>query len=127
MNKLDSWNKSKLSNFFFRLIRPSTWNDQCEVSMRVDEFVNKLIDDDLFIGYEELHTANFKTKSGVIVGIWVSNFPYSYGTIYRRDGELVEIDKLGPSMQTRYKLASYLASKKINPLYAKLNKFLEGV
>ncbi|MDV7395893.1 hypothetical protein RZS08_31165, partial [Arthrospira platensis SPKY1] len=75
MNKI----QKKPNEFFFRLFRPNTWHNQVEVSMLVDQFINKLIDEDLLDGVPN-HTdrvAKFKTKSGITVDIWIANFPYS--------------------------------------------------
>ena len=123
MNKI----QKKPNEFFFRLFRPNTWHNQVEVSMLVDEFINKLIDEDLLdkVPNHTDRTAKFKTKSGITVDIWIANFPYAYGTIYKRDSSYFELDKLGPSFQTRYKLFNYLEAKRIAKVTQELNDLVE--
>ena len=117
------------SEFLFRLFRPSTWYNQVEVSARVDEFINKLIDDDLLVEVPNLFSccAAFKTKSGSIVKIWIANFPYASGVVYERDDSPFTLDNYGCSIKTRYKLHNYIQQKRFQKQLQELNDLMDSI
>lgn len=120
MSKLASFRPKE---FFFRLMHPSTWYNSREVSDLVDKMINDLIDEDRLVSVDK-YTAAFKTKSGQIVEIWICNFPYAYGNVYRVQGHKFSFENYGPHFTTRYKLAKYLADKLYEKQMKKLNELM---
>lgn len=103
-----------------------TWANQLKISNEIDCFVNQLIDDDslVHIPKQYRHTAEFKTKSGKVVSLWISNYPYAYGSVYARDGKKFTIESFGPSFQTRKRLKMYIEAKRRKAVDSELESLM---
>ena len=96
----------RLSDFFYRLVRPEFWVQIYRTDYKYDEILNDLLDSHEI----EIITSNFIKLNGIV--IWVSNYPYAYGTPYGADEML-------PRPRTRVRLKEMVTSKRHNKQLSK--------
>ena len=81
----------RLSDFFYRLIRPSFWIQNHRTDYKYDEILNELLDNHEII----IRSNNTIILNGLVV--WTSNYPYAYGIPYDKEDIL-------PRPRTRVRL-----------------------
>lgn len=92
----------KVKAFVFGIVKPTLWVQNNTYSPAVDDFVRDIIDNNTsFDDYSE-HTVTF---GGIT--IWVSNYPYSYGTVHNIKGSR-SLPKGRPSRLTIWQLKRYI-------------------
>ena len=97
----------KLSDFFFRLVRPSFWGQHYTTDYVYDELLNQILDKC------EIEIVDIYTVKINGIEVWVSNFPYSYGYMYKNP------DRGMPRPRTRVRLQHMVTLARFK---AQLNK-----
>lgn len=81
-----------LSDFLYRLIRPNFWIQNYRTDYLYDDLLNKMLDK---YDIEIVDTFTVKIEG---IEIWVSNYPYAYGSNYGQS------DKVLPRPRTRVRI-----------------------
>lgn len=104
----------RLADFLFIFFHPECWMDNHPVDDAWDAKLNQMLDNPKFEA--ERVGARFTVK---LNGhrIWISNFPYAYGSLYTDEGKL---DVL-PRRRTRYRLRQLYSQWRYSSAMEKVN------
>lgn len=97
--------------FWFVLVRPSAWISNYKTCMKWDAELRKLIKEGA-----PIYPVKYSERR-IQLGdhqIWVSNFPYAYGSTVNRlsNGTMnIKKDDVLPTVRTRYMLRAYIKNK----------------
>lgn len=103
----------RVKDIVWALFHPNHWISNYPSDEMVDEYINKIIDEDLIVDFDSYKA---RTKDGLRV--WVGNYPHCYGSLYKTTDLL-------PYRRTRAKLKRYLDEKEQGKLESTIKQRLE--
>jgi hypothetical protein len=79
---------------------------QLKCNKQYDEMVNSILSNYKSVVIDE-YTCKFTMNNGNVIELWIGNYPYNYGVLYKINDERIT-DSYRPSCKTIYRLRCFI-------------------